>query len=148
MHACVFNILLEFHNNSHYIYCEFNNFNAIHFAGAPKGIVRPVGGHLVALMYNLKTLYGVDSDTIWWATSDFGWVVGHSNMCYGPLCYGITSIIYEGKPTATPDPSSYFRYTAVEKIISFNSRKAAELTREFINFQIFHFHFIMKVIER
>ncbi|KAJ8981661.1 hypothetical protein NQ317_017281 [Molorchus minor] len=77
--------------------------------GEPKGILRPVGGHLVMLMYTMKALYGLDQDDIWWSTSDFGWVVGHSYMCYGPLLYGITSIIYEGKPTTTPDPSSYYR---------------------------------------
>lgn len=78
--------------------------------GEPKGVQRPVGGHLVALMFTMKTLYGMGPNDVWWATSDFGWVVGHSYMCYGPLLYGITSIIYEGKPTTTPDPSSYYRF--------------------------------------
>lgn len=65
------------------------------------------------LVYTLKTLYGLSPDDVWWSTSDFGWVVGHSYMCYGPLCYGMTSIIYEGKPTTTPDPSSYYRYLSI-----------------------------------
>ncbi|KAG5895128.1 hypothetical protein JTB14_008563 [Gonioctena quinquepunctata] len=77
--------------------------------GEPKGISRPIGGHLPMLIYALKTLYGLSQDDTWWATSDFGWVVGHSFMCYGPLCYGMTTIVYEGKPTTTPDPSSYYR---------------------------------------
>ncbi|VEN59489.1 unnamed protein product [Callosobruchus maculatus] len=77
--------------------------------GEPKGIIRPVGSHLVMLCYTMKALYGVDPDDVWWTTSDFGWVVGHSYMCYGPLLYGMTSVIYEGKPTTTPDPSSYYR---------------------------------------
>ncbi|CAH1156104.1 unnamed protein product [Phaedon cochleariae] len=77
--------------------------------GEPKGITRPIGGHLPMLIYTLKTLYGMTSEDTWWATSDFGWVVGHSYMCYGPLCLGMTTIVYEGKPTTTPDPSSYYR---------------------------------------
>lgn len=68
-----------------------------------------MGGHLATLAYTMKTLYAMGPNDVWWSTSDFGWVVGHSYMCYGPLVYGITSIIYEGKPTTTPDPSSYYR---------------------------------------
>lgn len=77
--------------------------------GDPKGVLRPIGGHLATLAYTMKTLYGLNQDDVWWTTSDFGWVVGHSYMCYGPLVCGMTSIIYEGKPTTTPDPSSYYR---------------------------------------
>ncbi|XP_018566432.1 acyl-CoA synthetase short-chain family member 3, mitochondrial [Anoplophora glabripennis] len=77
--------------------------------GDPKGILRPIGGHMAMLVYTIKTLYGLSQDDVWWATSDFGWVVGHSYMCYGPLAYGMTSVVYEGKPTTTPDPSSYYR---------------------------------------
>ncbi|XP_074032987.1 acyl-CoA synthetase short-chain family member 3, mitochondrial isoform X3 [Leptinotarsa decemlineata] len=86
--------------------------------GEPKGITRPIGGHLPMLVYALKTLYGVGPEDTWWATSDFGWVVGHSFMCYGPLCYGITTIVYEGKPTTTPDPSSYYRIISDYKVNS------------------------------
>lgn len=39
-----------------------------------------------------------------------GWVVGHSYICYGPLVYGATSVMYEGKPDRTPDASQYFRF--------------------------------------
>lgn len=64
---------------------------------------------MAMLVYTIKTLYGLGQDDVWWATSDFGWVVGHSYMCYGPLAYGMTSVVYEGKPTTTPDPRSYYR---------------------------------------
>lgn len=40
---------------------------------------------------------------------DKGWVVGHSYICYGPLLFGATSVMYEGKPDRTPDPGQYFR---------------------------------------
>ncbi|CAG9859590.1 unnamed protein product [Phyllotreta striolata] len=84
--------------------------------GEPKGIIRPIGGYLCTLIYNLKTLYGMNPEDVWWATSDFGWVVGHSFMCYGPLCLGMTTIVYEGKPTTTPDPSSYYRIISDYKV--------------------------------
>uniref|UniRef100_A0A6P4EXJ8 Acyl-CoA synthetase short-chain family member 3, mitochondrial n=1 Tax=Drosophila rhopaloa TaxID=1041015 RepID=A0A6P4EXJ8_DRORH len=75
----------------------------------PKGVLRTIGGHLVALMYTLRTLYGIKPGDTWWAASDMGWVVGHSYICYGPLCLGATSVMYEGKPDRTPDPGQYFR---------------------------------------
>lgn len=36
-------------------------------------------------------------------------MVGHSYIAYGPLLYGCTSLMYEGKPDRTPDPGQYFR---------------------------------------
>ncbi|XP_029046528.1 acyl-CoA synthetase short-chain family member 3, mitochondrial [Osmia bicornis bicornis] len=77
--------------------------------GQPKGILRTVGGHLVVVCWTMKTVYGVDKDSVWWVASDMGWVVGHSYICYGPLVYGATSVMYEGKPDRTPDAAQYFR---------------------------------------
>ncbi|XP_066600592.1 acyl-CoA synthetase short-chain family member 3, mitochondrial isoform X2 [Prorops nasuta] len=77
--------------------------------GQPKGIQRPIGGHLATLCWSMKTIYGMDKDSVWWVASDMGWVVGHSYICYGPLLYGCTSVMYEGKPDRTPDASQYFR---------------------------------------
>ena len=58
----------------------------------------------------MKTVYGMDKDSVWWVASDMGWVVGHSYICYGPLLYGATSVMYEGKPDRTPDAAQYFRF--------------------------------------
>ncbi|XP_075228259.1 acyl-CoA synthetase short-chain family member 3, mitochondrial isoform X2 [Lycorma delicatula] len=75
----------------------------------PKGILRPTGGHIATLAWSMSTIYGMTGDDIWWTASDMGWVVGHSYICYGPLCAGLTSIMYEGKPDRTPDCGQYFR---------------------------------------
>lgn len=64
----------------------------------------------------MKTIYGMRSGDVWWAASDLGWVVGHSYICYGPLIYGITSVLYEGKPDRTPNPGSYFRIIDEHKV--------------------------------
>ncbi|XP_076669967.1 acyl-CoA synthetase short-chain family member 3, mitochondrial [Andrena cerasifolii] len=77
--------------------------------GEPKGILRTVGGHLVTVCWTMKAVYGMDKDSVWWVASDMGWVVGHSYICYGPLLYGATSIMFEGKPDRTPDAAQYFR---------------------------------------
>jgi len=78
--------------------------------GQPKGIIRPIGGHLATLCWSMKTIYGMTKNSVWWVASDMGWVVGHSYICYGPLVYGATSVMYEGKPDRTPDASQYFRF--------------------------------------
>ena len=46
---------------------------------------------------------------VWWAASDFGWIVGHEYICYSPLLNGNTTIVYEGKPVGTPDAGQFFR---------------------------------------
>src|SRR5207247_5534098 len=77
--------------------------------GMPKGIVRDNGGHLVALTWSMKYIYGVEPGEVFWAASDLGWVVGHSYILYGPLFNGNTTILYEGKPVGTPDPGAFWR---------------------------------------
>jgi propionyl-CoA synthetase len=77
--------------------------------GIPKGVVRDNGGHLVALKWSMKHIYGVDAGEVYWAASDVGWVVGHSYIVYAPLFKGCTTILYEGKPVGTPDPGAFWR---------------------------------------
>ena len=80
--------------------------------GIPKGVVRDNGGHMVALTWSMKNLYGVDPGEVWWAASDIGWVVGHSYIVYAPLFHGATTILYEGKPVGTPDAGAFWRVIA------------------------------------
>ena len=77
--------------------------------GIPKGVVRDNGGHLVALNWSMKNIYGIDAGDVYWAASDVGWVVGHSYIVYGPLFRGCTAILFEGKPVGTPDPGVFWR---------------------------------------
>ncbi len=77
--------------------------------GVPKGVVRDNGGHLVALKWSMKNIYGVDAGETYWAASDMGWAVGHSYIVYGPLSKGCTTILYEGKPVGTPDAGAFWR---------------------------------------
>ena len=87
--------------------------------GQPKGVVRPTGGHLVALNWTMKAVYGIDPGEVFWAASDVGWVVGHSYICYAPLIHGNTSVVFEGKPVGTPDPSTFWRVMAEHKVACF-----------------------------
>ena len=80
--------------------------------GEPKGVVRDNGGHMVALAWSMRAIYGVDPGEVFWAASDVGWVVGHSYIVYAPLLHGATGIVFEGKPVGTPDASAYWRIVA------------------------------------
>jgi propionyl-CoA synthetase len=84
--------------------------------GKPKGVVRDNGGHMVALKWTMKNLYGVDPGEVFWAASDVGWVVGHSYIVYAPLLHGCTSILYEGKPVGTPDPGAFWRVISENRV--------------------------------
>ncbi|XP_055900452.1 acyl-CoA synthetase short-chain family member 3, mitochondrial-like [Biomphalaria glabrata] len=77
--------------------------------GIPKAVVRPSGGHAVALSWSISNVYGMKPGQVWWAASDLGWVVGHSFITYAPLIHGLTTVLYEGKPVGTPDPGAFFR---------------------------------------
>ncbi|WP_158968740.1 propionate-CoA ligase PrpE [Chachezhania sediminis] len=87
--------------------------------GAPKGVVRATGGHLVALNWTMRHVYGVQPGEVFWAASDVGWVVGHSYICYGPLIHGNTTIVFEGKPVGTPDAGTFWRVIAEHKVAAF-----------------------------
>jgi len=84
--------------------------------GRPKGVVRDVGGHMVALKWTMKNHYDIDPGEVFWASSDVGWVVGHSYIVYGPLLHGATTIVYEGKPVGTPDAGAFWRVISQHKV--------------------------------
>jgi propionyl-CoA synthetase len=87
--------------------------------GNPKGIVRDNGGHLVALTWSMRNIYGVEPGEVYWAASDLGWTVGHSYGVYGPLFHGNTTILYEGKPVGTPDAGAFWRVIAQHGVQTF-----------------------------
>ncbi|NOR62654.1 MAG: AMP-binding protein [Rhodobacteraceae bacterium] len=87
--------------------------------GQPKGVVRPNGGHAVALHWTMKNIYNVEAGEVFWAASDVGWVVGHSYICYGPLLAGATAIVFEGKPVGTPDAGTFWRVIEEHEVTSF-----------------------------
>ena len=86
--------------------------------GVPKGIVRDIGGHIVALKWTMKNIYNIDTDDVWWSASDIGWIVGHSYIVYAPLFKGCTTVLFEGKPVGTPDAGVFWRMISEYKIKS------------------------------
>ena len=80
--------------------------------GKPKGVQRDTGGYTVALAASMKHIFDAKAGETYFATSDIGWVVGHSYIIYGPLIAGMTTIMYEGLPTR-PDAGVW--WSIVEK---------------------------------
>jgi propionyl-CoA synthetase len=124
--------------------------------GQPKGVVRDNGGHLVALKWTMKNVYGVDPGDVYWAASDVGWVVGHSYIVYGPLFNGNTTILYEGKPVGTPDAGAFWRVVSQHKVkvmftapTAFRAIKKEDPSGELItNYDLSHFRALFLAGER
>lgn len=83
--------------------------------GNPRGVVNDTGGYMVGLCNSMSQIYGVQPDDVFWATSDIGWRVGASYVTYGPLLYGVTSIMFEGTPDY-PDHDVYWRLIEKHRI--------------------------------
>lgn len=99
--------------------------------GKPKGIVRDVGGYMVALHASMKHIYGCGPTDVYWSTSDIGWVVGHSYIIYGPLLAGIPTVVFEGTPDS-PTPAIWWE--VVEKYgvsVMFSAPTAMRVLRKF-----------------
>jgi propionyl-CoA synthetase len=87
--------------------------------GVPKGVVRDIGGYIVALKWSMSAIYNVKPGDTYWAGSDIGWVVGHSYIVYGPLLHGCASVLYEGKPIGTPDAGAFWRVIQDYRVAAF-----------------------------
>jgi acetyl-CoA synthetase len=62
----------------------------------PKLAVHTHGGYQVQVVSMGRWCFGMKPSDVWWATSDIGWIVGHSYMVYAPLLIGCTSVVFEG----------------------------------------------------
>jgi propionyl-CoA synthetase len=87
--------------------------------GVPKGVVRDIGGYIVALKWTMSAIYGMKPGETFWTASDIGWVVGHSYIVYAPLLHGCASVLYEGKPIGTPDAGAFWRVIQEYKVAAF-----------------------------
>ena len=124
--------------------------------GHPKGVMRDNGGHLVALKWSMKNIYGVEPGEVYWAASDIGWVVGHSYIVYAPLFHGCTTILYEGKPVGTPDPGAFWRVISQHHVsvlftapTAFRAIKRDDPNGDFIRkYDLSHFRYLFLAGER
>lgn len=83
--------------------------------GKPKGVQRDVGGYAVALATSMKYIFMGEKGKTFFATSDIGWVVGHSYIIYGPLIAGMATVMYEGVPIR-PDAGIWWKIVQDHKV--------------------------------
>ncbi len=64
----------------------------------PKVTVHVHGGYQQYVYSMGQWIYKMRPEDVWFATSDIGWIVGHSYNVYGPLISGCATILFEGTP--------------------------------------------------
>ena len=92
--------------------------------GKPKGVQRDTGGYAVALASSMNLIFGGRKGETYFATSDIGWVVGHSYIIYGPLIAGMATIMYEGTPIR-PDGGIWWKIVEQYKVTTMFSAPTA-----------------------
>jgi acetyl-CoA synthetase len=83
--------------------------------GKPKGVVHTCGGYMVWSTYTFVNVFQAKPEDIHFCTADVGWITGHSYIVYGPLCAGVSSVIFEGIPT-WPDAGRYWDVVDKHKV--------------------------------
>ncbi len=64
--------------------------------GKPKGVVHITAGYLRWASLTHATVFDYRAPEVYWCAADVGWVTGHSDIVYGPLANGATTVMYEG----------------------------------------------------
>jgi len=86
---------------------------------------------MTALASSMPLIYGTKPGDVYFSTSDFGWTVGHSYVCYAPLLAGLTTVVYEGTPDF-PDPGIWWQVCEKHKVnVMFSAPTAMRMLRKF-----------------
>ena len=98
----------------------------------PKLAVHTHGGYQVHIASMGRWCFGLKASDVWWATSDVGWIVGHSYMIYAPLLAGCTTVAFEGA-LDHPAPDTHWRAAVEELGVTgiFTSPTAVRLLRRY-----------------
>jgi propionyl-CoA synthetase len=99
--------------------------------GKPKGVQRDTGGYAVALAASMRHIYCGQPGEAYFATSDIGWVVGHSYIVYGPLLQGMATVVYEGTPIR-PDPGIWWKIVQEHRVsVMFSAPTAIRVLKKY-----------------
>ena len=98
----------------------------------PKLAVHTHGGYQVHIASMGRWCFGLQPSDVWWATSDIGWIVGHSYMVYAPLLAGCTTVAFEGA-LDHPVPDAHWRAAVEELGVTgiFTSQTAVRMLRRY-----------------
>lgn len=92
--------------------------------GKPKGIQHSSAGYLLGAINSFRWVFDLKPNDVFWCTADVGWITGHSYICYGPLGYGATQVIFEGVPTY-PDAHRFWQMIERHRVTIFYTAPTA-----------------------
>uniref|UniRef100_A0A5F8H3K8 Propionate--CoA ligase n=1 Tax=Monodelphis domestica TaxID=13616 RepID=A0A5F8H3K8_MONDO len=86
--------------------------------GKPKGLVHTQAGYLLFAAVTHKHVFDCQQGDVFGCVADIGWITGHSYVVYGPLCNGVTSVLFESTPIY-PNAGRYWETVQRLKINQF-----------------------------
>ncbi|KAB0401537.1 hypothetical protein E2I00_017605, partial [Balaenoptera physalus] len=86
--------------------------------GTPKGLVHTQAGYLLYAALTHRFVFDYWPGDVFGCVADIGWITGHSYVVYGPLCNGVTSVLFESTPVY-PDAGRYWEMVQRLKISQF-----------------------------
>jgi len=92
--------------------------------GKPKGVLHACGGYAVQANFTGKWIFDLKEDSIFWCTSDPGWITGHTYTIYSPLLNGVTTLMFEGAPD-WPTPERWAQIIEKHKVTVFYTAPTA-----------------------
>ncbi|PVU89443.1 hypothetical protein BB559_001119 [Furculomyces boomerangus] len=92
--------------------------------GKPKGLVHTTAGYLVGAAMTTRYTFDLRVGDVFCCSADVGWITGHTYGVYGPLCNGVTTVIFESLPTY-PDASRFWKTVDEHKITQFYTAPTA-----------------------
>lgn len=76
--------------------------------GRPKGVLHTTAGYLLYAALTHSQVFDLRPDDVHFCAADIGWITGHSYIVYGPLCNGVTTVLFESTPLH-PDAGRYWQ---------------------------------------
>ncbi len=92
--------------------------------GKPKGMVHTTAGYMVYTANTFKNVFRYEENDSFWCTAAIGWITGHSDILYGPLVNGATTVIFEGVPSY-PDFSRFWEVIEKHQVTQFYTAPTA-----------------------
>lgn len=92
--------------------------------GKPKGVAHTTAGYLLNAALTTDTSFNLSEGDIFCCAADCGWVTGHTYIVYGPLCNGVTTVMFESVPTY-PNPYRYWDMVQTHKVTQFYTAPTA-----------------------
>ncbi|RYY35888.1 hypothetical protein EON62_02170, partial [archaeon] len=92
--------------------------------GKPKGVAHTTAGYLLFASLTHKYAFDCRPGDVYACVADCGWITGHSYIVYGPLCNGVTTLMFESTPMY-PTTSRYWEVVEKHRVTQFYTAPTA-----------------------